>query len=583
MAETVTAFLEHVQEAAQVLEEPELNDLIAAAQEHASVSTLRILILGATGSGRFSLANALLGQHRLLPASPVPKVPIPLEVSYGDAPQASLVSKGGSTTALPLDQLRSFLTNPDTRANDYLRVEVQAVSDLLKTSRFRIENSGAARSPAAWKEVLAGADYIFLTLKAVALLSEEERRFIEEVLHPTFGLERVTIVINQIDLIEPEERPALNERVRAFLGPFERQPAIIEFSTLQLSQGAGDDALDSGYEAMIRIARSDLLDHHQVLRATALRQGAELCLAALEEVTARQQALASTSEAELNSLLEKIDTRQKWLPARVERVQHRVETFINTILREQFMREIEGFSAALQEQLPGEIMPEQDITRIRRYLAGYIEALWKEFFIAQQDAVRSKLAAEVKQINQMIEDDFRELLEEQAAHLQSGSDGFDPSPDRLSTLLMPRRGKHQLGGIATGIQVFGLIFLVANLPLGLAAIGIGQVIRILFKKDMETADKQAILTSAGNALRELEVQIKKQVARRFDEINAETKQAVAERYEQGLTQIRSVLEESLAWRHRLDEKQAQLTSLQNEIIPQLRALLSQLQGTEGAA
>jgi hypothetical protein len=585
MPETITTFLERVYDAAQPLEEPEVLDLIAATREQSSHSALRILILGGSGSGRFSLANALLGQPRLLPASPVPKAPIPIEVSYSETPGVASVAVDGSKTVLPPDQLRAFLTHPDTQAGHYKQVEVQTEADLLKTARFRIESIGAARSSAGWKELLAGTDYVFLMLKAVALLSEEERTFIEHTLYPVFGLERVTIVINQMDLIDDDdERAELVERVRTFLGPFERQPAIIAFSAAQISRGeTGDSGLDSGYEAMLRIARNDLVDHHQALRSTTLRLGAELCLTALEEAAQRQQALLSTSEADLRALLEKIEARQQWLPARVERVQHRVETVINTMLREQFTREIEGFSAALQQQLPGEVMPEQNITKIRRYLAGYIEALWKEFFIAQQDAVRSKLAAEVKQINQMIEDDFRELLEEQGARLQSGSGGFDPSPNRLSTLLMPRRGKHQLGGIATGIQVFGLIFLVVDLPLGLAAIGIGQVIRMIFKKDMEAADKQAILTSAGNAMRELEVQIKKQVAKRFDEIDAEMKKAVAERYEQGLDRIRAMLQESLAQREHLTAKQEYLSRLRDATLPELHAALAQLTGLEGAA
>src|SRR5690242_11923616 len=112
MPETVASFLERVHNAAHLLEEQELLDLIAAAQAHTEVSTLRILIVGAAGSGRCSLANALLGQPRLLPTSPVPKAPVPFEVSYAETVSAELVAKDGSKKTFAPDRLRAVLTSP---------------------------------------------------------------------------------------------------------------------------------------------------------------------------------------------------------------------------------------------------------------------------------------------------------------------------------------------------------------------------------------------------------------------------------------------------------------------------------------
>ena len=583
MPETIASFLAQVRDAAQTLEELDLLDLIAAAEDHTSRSKLHILIVGLAGSGRCSFANALLGQPKLLPATPIPKAPIPIELSYGETLTIELHGKdGGSKTALPPEDLRTFLTSPDTQADQYQSIEIKASNDLLKTARFRLEGIGGVHTAAGWRETLAGTDYTFLTLKATALLSEEERTFVQEVLHASFDLERVTMVINQIDLIEKDEQAELVERVRAFLGPFESQPAIITFSAVQINRDdtAEDSGLDSGYEAMIRLVRNDLADHHQVLHTDASRQGAELCLAELKEVAERQQALVATSESDLKELLGKIEAQQEWLPPRVERVQQRVETFINTMLREQFLREIEGFGAALQQQLPDEVMPTQDMNTLKRHLPGYIEALWTEFFTHQQDAVRSKLAAEMKFINHLIEEDFRELLEGQRTHLRENLSEFDPTPARLKTLLLPRRGKHQMGQLATGVQVAGLILQIPNLPLGLAAISIGQAIRLVFKKETDAADKQAVIASAVRATQELEIQVKKQVSSRFDAMTQEIKDAVAERYKQELDRIQHMLEESLSWRQNLVTKQKQLTTLLETALPRLEALLSQIKEAE---
>jgi hypothetical protein len=579
MPETITSLLVQLHEAAQALEEPELLELIAAVREHTDQSTPRFLIVGLTGSGRCSLANVLLGQPKLLPVSSVPKAPIPIQVSYSETLSIEVHGKDGGKTALAPEKLRAFLTSPDTDASQYRYLDIQAPADALKRAQFLLESIGAARASAKWKELLAGADYVFLTLKATALLSEEERAFVREVLHATFGLERVTIVLNQIDLIEPEEQPELVERVRTFLGPFESQPAIINFSAAQINRGNAEaSAIAGGYEAMRRLVTNEQGEHHQALHTASLRQGAALCLAALEEAAARQQALLMTNEADLKELLGKIERQQQWLPTRIERIQQRVETFINTMLRAHFLGEIEGFSTALQQQLPGEVAPTQDTATLKRYLPGYIEALWAEFFTAQQDAVRSKLAAEIQLVNHLIEEDFRELLEGRQTSVSEGADGFTPTPARLKTLLMPRRGKHAMGTVATSVQVVGLFLLIPNITWGLAAIGIGQAIRFIFKKETDAADKQAIIASAIKAVQESEAQIKKQVAARFDALTQELKQAAAERYAQELARIQQILEESLARRQNLASKQEQLNILLEKTIPSLRDIFNQLEG-----
>jgi hypothetical protein len=581
MPETYTSFLEQARAAAQTLEEPELLELIAATGQHYQRATLSLLVVGLPGSGRASFANVLLGQPRLLPSSPIPKAPIPFEVHGAETTRIEVVSADATRTSLSPENLRPFLTGPTTQAGKYQRVEIKAQSDLLKAATLRVESIGGGHTPERWREILAGTDYAFLVLKAIALLSEEERAFVRDVLRP-FGLERVAIVINQIDLIDQEERPSLVERVRTFLGPFESQPTIIEFSALQASRSA-EEAAELPYEQMMQRARNDLIAQQHRLRAETRRQSAETCLAALEDAATRQRALAATSEDELKTLLKRIETQQSWLPSRVERMQQRIETFTNTLLREEVLREVEGFSASLREQLPGEVLPIQNITRIRRYLPGYIEALWGEFFRQQQEAIRSKLADEMKQVSQMIEADFRALLGEQQGALQESANGFDPMPARLRALLLPSRGSHTMGSVATGLQVLGLIFLVPYFSFGLAAIGIGQAIRLIFKKQGEQADKQAILGSANKAIQELEVQIKQQITSRFETLTAEYKKAVAEVYTQELERIRGLLENALARREGLASRLGQLDTLMEQTIPALRLLLGQAQAAEGAA
>ncbi len=577
MPETIYSFLDKVKQAALVLGDPATLDLIAAVREQVGAAKLRILIVGSTGSGRYSVANVILGQPDLLPTSPIPKAPVSLSVGYGDSVGVEVVANDGRRAAMPAEKLRPFMTSPAT-ADSYQSIEVKTQCSLLKTSELRIESIDARRSAAEWKELLAGTDYIILILQAAALLSEQERRFVRDVLNANVGLERVAIVINQIDLIPEEERASLAELVRTFLGPFESQPLLAEFSATKARKGLeiGRVPPESGYEALMDLVRCDLIERHSTHKSAGMRQAAEICLAQLSDEATRQRALLTASEAELTEMLGKCDLHNQWLQGRVKRSQQRIEVFINTLIKEQFLREIEGFGNALRQQIPGEVLPVEDITEIKRSLPGYIESLWSEFFDRQLADVRNQLIGEMKLIGTTIEDDLKELLGENAPNFQNLLVGFDPTPSTMSTLLFPHRGENQSGAIATGFQVGGLFLLFANIPLGLASIGIGQVIRRVYKKEMAASDKRAIVTAAIDSTYELERQIKQQVEGRFGELADKLKQSIADLYGQELARMRVVLEDSIRHHKEQQARKEQITSLTSTTIPELQRLLAQL-------
>ena len=577
MPETIQSFLDKVKEAAAVLGESDTIDLIAAVKNQTSTSKLRLLIVGSTGSGRFSVANFLLGQPELLPTSPIPKAAISLVVGYGEIEAAEVCAKNGVTTNSLVEKLRSFLTSSDTEANKYQHVMVKTNCDLLKTCELRIENINAKKTVADWKELLAGTDYAILVLKATALLSEQERQFVRDILKPSLGLERVAIVINQMDLVPDDERLSISEMVRTFLGPFESQPLLMEFAAAKANKAIRSGNVSAnGYQVLSNFVKIDLVEKHSFLKSAAMHQAAEICLTEVAEAAVRQNSLISTNQIELQELLDKIDSQSQWLESRIQRAQQKVEVFINTLVKEEFFREIEEFGFALRQQLPDEIMLIKDVATIRRHLPGYLEAVWAEFFNSQLAAIRNKLIGEMKLINETIEKDLKELVGNKATNFQESLIGFDPTPANLRNFLMPRRGKNTVGVVATGLQLGGFLVLVGNLPLGLAAIGSGHIVRMLGKQAMETDDKKAILDSAIVAIHELERQIKQQVESQFAELTEKLKTATADLYSEGITKIRSSVKDAMASRQELLTKKEKIDRLVNVTVPELKQLLSQL-------
>lgn len=582
MSETIQSFLNQGIEAAQVLGERPVIDLISAVAAQVKDSKLRILIVGSIGSGRHSLANLILGKPDLLPVSPIPKTPITLHVSYGDGDAVELQACDGTKSMVRVEKLRQLLINPAEEKPGCESIHVQTRVDMLRTSELRIEAIPGEQFADGWKEILAGADFVFLVLKGASILSQDERCFVRDLLAPNFGLERVAIVINQMDMVPEEERASLVELVRSFLGAFERQAIILELSATQASKGleSGDLSAGSGYEALRQLVQEDLLENQSALKSTTVRQAAEVCFAELSAGVARQTAFITTSEGELNEMLRKFDEQADWMRARVERAQNRVEIFVNTIIKEQFLRDTEGFGEALRTQLADEVQAVEDLQEIKKHLPAYLEALWEKFFDNQLRVVRSRLVEEMKRIAELVNDDLEELLGNKAFSFGSLVSGFDPSPADTRLLMMPRRTENGSNKAAwlLGLGGGATILFFANIPLGLAAIGAGQVIRLLNKRSIEAAEKQALVAAALEATHEMEKQIKWQVEGQFAEITASVKKGVADIYAEGAARVRATLEEGIARHGEFGARKGEIERLSKEVLPALRRQLDALAG-----
>jgi hypothetical protein len=343
MPEIIQSFLARVNEAALLLGEAETVDLIADVKARLSIPQLRILIVGSAGVGRFSVTNTILGKPEMLPVSPIPKAPIGLRIGYGETTTIEAMTRDGTSITMPVEDLRSFLTSYETVAAKYDLIEVKTDDELLKNCELRIESIHTKRTFAEWKELLAGTDYVLLVLRAIALLSEQERAFIRDTLQPHFGLERVAIVLNQMDLVPDEDCSSISEYVRTFLGSYESQPILLEYSAAQASKGllSGNIPVDSGYEVFITLVKDDLVKQRSALKSAAVQQALAICLADVEDAAKRQMTLLSTTDSDLHKLLNKCNMQDQWLQARVKRMQQRAEFAISRLGKATFFSGIE--------------------------------------------------------------------------------------------------------------------------------------------------------------------------------------------------------------------------------------------------
>ncbi len=566
MNTTLQTFYTDVAQAARILQKDNLQDIIAAAQSQSAAPRLRLLVIGATGTGRASLVNVLLEQPNLLPVSPIPKSTVGIKVSWGE-PSLEVASRAGTRTAYPYEKLKSLVVGQGLDSKIYQGVELFVRAEPLKLLELQVETISSERTPDQWKELFAGTDYAILVLKATALLSEREKAFIRDLFTPYLGLERTAIVVSQMDLISQEEHATILEQVRAFLGSFESQPALLEFSAHRPENNL----------PLRELLENDLIEKHATMKTKALIQTAELCLSEIETEAQKEKTLAAIGKTELEEMLKKLDSQSEGLQKRIERAKTRAENFITGPIKADFLQEIESFCQILNQELPNELEPITDLNQIKKHLPGYLESLWVEFFSNLIAPLRIKLIEEIKIIERTVETDLRSMLNEKSGDLLGFFDGVDLTPAYLRSFLMPRRGENNADTVATGLQLGGLtILILGSLPLGLAAIGVGQLIRSAFKKDMLKTDKAALVASALEATQDLERQIKRQVDKQFEALSQELQQAIGEMYSQGIERQRSAIEEAKTRQGKIESGQEQVTTLIETTLPQLRQALEGL-------
>jgi hypothetical protein len=563
MVDTIQKFFARLSEVAEGLDDPTARELVETVRGQMNNSKLRLLVVGASGTGRAALTNLLVGQPELLPVSPIPKAPVPVYVGYGDNGTVEVTGKNGLKTATAPARLKTLLSSD----SDAQRIDVKAGSSTLQYAEIQIENIGENRPASEWRAITAQADFVLLVLKATALLSAQERDFIRDVLHGQFGLERVAIVINQMDRVEPDERASVVERVRAFLGAFESQPVILEFSASQALKGNRED---SGWDKLEDLIKNDLVEQSAVLKRAALHSAGVICLNQLQQQASQQHALLSTGGDDLQKLRERLKNRDEWIQKRAGRIEHRLDTFINSLIKEEFFRDIEGFSGALRKQLPDEIGAVKDVAATRKNLPIYLETLWRDFFARKMSGVRSKILTEVQSAEKTIVEDLKELAGDNR-ELQALLGDFDGSPDNLRTFLLPRRSGSQINTVATGVQLVGLVMLMfGSLPLAAAGLGGGFLLRRVFKGDVDKADKEALTNSALNSLEELEIQVKRQVETQFATITDDIKRNTRKIYEESVEKLRVTVAQHDTQTADLSGKREKLDKLLNDTLPALR-------------
>ncbi len=167
--------------------------------------------------GKSSFINALLGAE-VLPTGVLPVTAIITEISYGHAPEATIVyARGGLRESVPLDTLADYITeagNPGNR-KDVASVGIPYPTSFLESGIVLIDTPGIgstrAHNTRTTESYLEHVDAGIVVLSVDPPITEVESQFLRRIKE---DIPKLFFILNKTDIASEDESSKITEFLR---------------------------------------------------------------------------------------------------------------------------------------------------------------------------------------------------------------------------------------------------------------------------------------------------------------------------------------------------------------------------------
>jgi GTPase SAR1 family protein len=226
----MTEQLLHLQTALELMELPSDSNIaidLQTAADRLTRSNYQIAVFGAFNHGKSTLLNAILGD-KTLPIDLIPTTGGAIKVVYGEEIRTTITLVNGEVVSqLGSDLLTEFAILDDDRRmrDDIQHIEVSYPHPLLQMGVELIDlpgtNDRAEQDIFVRSQILA-ADLVIYVLDTRKLMTLAEREHLRDWLEQR-GMKTVVFVANFMNMLEPEERQHVQQRLRFVAESFRSQ------------------------------------------------------------------------------------------------------------------------------------------------------------------------------------------------------------------------------------------------------------------------------------------------------------------------------------------------------------------------
>lgn len=406
-----------------------------------------LVVLGEFNHGKSTFVNALLGVDAL-PTGITPTTAAINHVVWAPSPSARVVLTTGESRLLDPTQLKEWVTVAGGHAAEVSYVELGYPSELLQNNVVLVDTPGVNDLNDQRAEVTYGyvprADAVVFLLDAGQALKESEREFLRSRVLEA-ARDRLIFVLGKMDMLNPDERDAVQAYVRDGLGRLTRDPVIFPVSARDWARSK--DPASGMPQLMSYLQRFLARDRAQVILDNAAADAARTAAYVENNLGVRLNAYAmdlGELEGKIGQVREQLDVSKR----KLDELHVRIEAEAGSI-KTQVGLDLEAFARAFAAALPAQI-DAVDADDVKAYLPAFIEDKFREWAELEGDKLAALLEHLAEEVITITNENVAEAAAALADRLGPGDAQVEISVDSFKYDV----GIYAVGALGTTVMLF---------------------------------------------------------------------------------------------------------------------------------
>lgn len=497
-----------------------------------------------------------------------------IEAFYSESEQYKVFMNGIDAYYVTQEAFEKSLCQRDDNEVPFC-AEIYTNAPLLKVMDIHLVCSGNDFMDFDWISVLAESDYVVFVLKADALLSATEIRFIRETLEALLEPNRYALLVNHFERVREEEKEDVHQFMNSFLSSLASKLPVYPFSAQTVLECIKTgNTIPEQYLSFLQMVRDYLAEKTTDIHQQAVTQTMKTCIGMLAEAVERLKNGLSADREKIDAVIRNLHEKKRTIQKRMDSLERKIDIFITGSVKTDFQRKMEEFNEALVKSTIEDILSCKDIGEARRRLQSYLDYAWTAFFSNQEVWLKNRIFAEMGEIQRVMADDMKAFLEDMDAGLGSLLAEQVRSRYSLTVFIPKKRERDTVSDLTRYMNLGALGLAIINFPWALITLGASQLLRFIFKDSIAQGEREAMAAAVTEGCQKLKRQIAAQIDAKFNEIIKQLQKTAQNSYWEVMASIFEMLEQKKANVENADELQRKLEHIEQHVIPELNGLLA---------